>query len=176
MKEQHPSRPLMLAVIGGSSASEDVLLLAYEVGQEVARRGGILVCGGLTGVMEAACRGAQEAGGLTVGILPGNDPAEANRYVDIPICTGIGYARNAMVVKAGRAVIAIDGAYGTLSEIGHALAENIPVIGLATWSFSVDGRQDHGIIPARDAADAVDKALEAVRRRGTQAQQPEQVG
>ena len=91
--------------------------MAYEVGRELARRGAVVVCGGLTGVMEAVCRGAKEAGGTTVGILPGHDPAEANPYVDIPLPTGMGYARNAIVAKAGLAVIAIEGAYGTLSEM-----------------------------------------------------------
>ena len=125
----------------------------------------MVACGGLTGVMEAVCRGAKEAGGTTIGILPGGDPKAANEWVDIPICTGIGYARNVAVVLTGRAVIAVDGAYGTLSEIGHALGVDIPVIGLVTWSLSRNGSIDNGIILADDPADAVEKALEAARQR-----------
>jgi uncharacterized protein (TIGR00725 family) len=86
--------------------------------------------------MEAACRGAVSEGGLTVGILPGNDRTEANAYVQIPIITGIGYARNSIVVKSAQAVIAIGGSYGTLTEIGYALLNGIPVIGLNTWTLS----------------------------------------
>ena len=123
------------------------------------------MCGGLTGVMEAVCRGAKEAGGTTIGILPGGDPKAANPWVDIPICTGIGYARNVTVVLTGRAVVAVDGAYGTLSEIGHALGVDIPVIGLLTWSLSRNGSVDNGIVLAKDPVDAVEKALEAARKR-----------
>ena len=124
-----------------------------------------MACGGLGGVMEAVCKGAREAGGTTIGILPGTDATVANRWVEIPICTGIGYARNSIVVLTGRAAIAVDGAYGTLSEIGHALASDIPVIGLDTWGLSIDGRADDKIIMARDPVDAVEKALEAAGKR-----------
>tara|TARA_Y100000310_G_scaffold326110_1_gene390546 strand:- start:3361 stop:3750 length:390 start_codon:yes stop_codon:yes gene_type:complete len=123
------------------------------------------VCGGLGGVMEGACFGAKLAGGTTIGILPWNDPSDANRWVDIPICTGMGYARNVIVVKTGRATIAVGGAFGTLSEIGHALGDNIPVIGLGTWQLNRDGGVDKAIIVASDPVDAVDKALDAARRR-----------
>ncbi|MFQ5861034.1 MAG: TIGR00725 family protein [Dehalococcoidia bacterium] len=158
----------MITVIGGSDATRKNLSLAEEVGRELAYHGATVVCGGLGGVMEAVCRGAKAAGGLTVGILPGNNPSEANPYVDIPVCTGMGYARNALVVKSGRAVIAIDGNFGTLSEIGHALGEGIPVIGLNTWSLSMDGKQERSIIQARDAKEAVERALEAARQRAPQ--------
>ncbi len=161
-----PPQPLVIAVIGGSNADEEALSLGYQVGAELAKRGVVLVCGGLGGVMEAACKGAREHGGTTVGILPGSDPSEANPYVDIPICTGIGYARNVIVVKSGRAVIAIDGAFGTLSEIAHALGDEIPVVGLKTWSFSVHGQQPVGaMIPASGPVDAVEKAIAAAKRR-----------
>ena len=123
------------------------------------------MCGGLGGVMEGACFGAKLAGGTTIGILPWNDPSDANRWVDIPICTGMGYARNVIVVKTGRATIAAGGAFGTLSEIGHALGDNIPVIGLGTWQLNRDGGVDKAIIVASDPVDAVDKALDAARRR-----------
>ena len=115
--------------------------------------------------MEAACRGAKASGGTTIGILPGSDPSEANPYVDIVLCTGIGYARNVIVVRSGRAVIAIDGAFGTLSEIGHALGDDIPVIGLSTWDLSIHGQALDSIILASDPVDAVEKALAAAERR-----------
>jgi uncharacterized protein (TIGR00725 family) len=115
--------------------------------------------------MEAVCQGAKEMGGITIGILPGDNPLEANAFVDIPICTGIMYARNIIVVKTGRAAIAIDGSYGTMSEIAHAMAENIPVIGLDTWSFSIDGNRDGDMIQASNPVDAVEKAIAAARDR-----------
>ncbi len=148
-----------VAVIGGSQCSPEVARLAEEVGRELARRGGILVCGGLGGVMEAACRGARAENGLTIGILPGDNRHTANPYVQIPIATGMGYARNVAVVKTAQSVIAIDGSYGTLSEIGHALQSSIPVIGLNTWSLSQNSRADSSIIQAATAIEAVEKAL-----------------
>ena len=107
--------------------------VAELVGRELGSRGVVLVCGGLGGVMEAACRGAKEAGGLTVGILPGVDPSDANPYVDVAIATGLGEARNALVVNAADAVVAVGGGYGTLSEIGLALRAGKRVVGLETW-------------------------------------------
>jgi len=109
--------------------------------------------------MEAACKGAQSEGGVTIGILPGESRQAANPYVQIPIVTGIGYARNVAVVKSAQAVIAIGGNYGTLSEISHALQSGIPVIGLNTWSLSRNGRQDNSIILAQNPTEAVNKAL-----------------
>src|SRR3990172_3305338 len=136
-------KPLLISVIGGGdNPPTEALRMAEEVGRELARRGAVVVCGGLEGVMEAVCRGAKAEGGVTIGILPGNDPADANPWVDYPICTGLGYARNVAVVKSGRAVIAVDGAYWTLSEIGHALGDGIPVIGLNTWSLSIGGQAE----------------------------------
>ena len=148
-----------IAVIGGSECSEETARLAEEVGRELARRGAILVCGGLGGVMAAACQGASAEGGMTIGILPGENRQAANPYVQIPIVTGTGYARNVAVVKSAQAVIAIDGSYGTLSEIGHALQSNIPVIGLNTWLLSQNNQQDNSIIPAQNPVEAVNKAL-----------------
>ncbi len=155
----------LIAVVGGNEASPENLRLAEEVGGELARRGIVLICGGFGGIMEAACRGTKQAGGTTVAILPGSDPSDANPYVDIAICTGMGYARNVIVVKSAGAVIAIDGVYGTLSEIAHALGEDIPVIGLNTWTLAREGEQDRSIIRAESALDAVEMALEAARRR-----------
>jgi uncharacterized protein (TIGR00725 family) len=156
---------LQISVIGAGEPPIEAIPLAEEVGRELARRGVVLITGGLAGIMEAACRGAKEAGGLTVGILPGSDPSDANPYVDIPICTGIGYARNIVVVRSGRAAIAIAGAYGTLSEIAHALGDGIPVIGLNTWSIARNGKEDDSIILANSPVDAVDKAIEAASNR-----------
>ncbi len=149
----------IIAVIGGWQCSKEEAKTAEEVGRQLARQGAILVCGGLSGVMEAACKGASSEGGVTIGILPGESRQAANPYVQIPIVTGLGYARNITVVKSAQAVIAIDGSYGTLSEISHALQSGIPVIGLNTWTLSINSKQDNSIIPARNAAEAVDKAL-----------------
>ena len=150
---------VFIGVIGGSEVKPQVARMAEEVGREIARRGSVLICGGLGGVMEAACRGASEAGGLTIGILPGDNRKEANPYVEIPIMTGMGYARNAAVVKSCQAVIAIDGSYGTLTEIGYALQSGIPVIGLGTWEIASDGKVEKNIIQAKNPKDAVDKAM-----------------
>ena len=150
----------IIAVIGGGQSSKEEAKLAEEVGRELARQGAILVCGGLGGVMEAACKGASSQGGITIGILPGDSRQAANPYVQIPIVTGMGYARNIAVVKSAQAVIAVGGNYGTLSEISHALQSGIPVIGLNTWSLSRKGQQDDSIIPAQNPTEAVNKALE----------------
>lgn len=152
---------LIISVIGASQTTSEIYHIAEQVGIELARNKAIVVCGGLGGVMEAVCKGSKSLGGTTVGILPGNNPKDANEWVDIPICTGMGYSRNAIVVKSGRAVIAVAGAYGTLSEIGHALSDGIPVIGLFTWSIERNQKKDSSIIIADNPIDAVDKALKA---------------
>ncbi len=151
-----------IAVIGASEPSAKETRVAEEVGRELARHGATLICGGLGGVMEAACKGASSEGGVTIGILPGDNCQAANPYVQIPIATGIGYARNMAVVKSAQAVIAIGGSYGTLSEIAHALQAGIPVIGLNTWSLSRDNQPDNSIILAQDPTDAVNKALNLI--------------
>jgi uncharacterized protein (TIGR00725 family) len=160
--------PRIIAVIGSSNASPDLVELAEKVGQELARRGVLVVCGGLTGVMEAVCRGAKSCGGTTIGILPGRTAAEANPYVDIPIITTMGYSRNVIVAHSGQAVIAIGGAFGTLSEIAFALGDRIPVIGLQTWCLDRNGQGelvDGAIIQAANPLDAVEKALAAAEER-----------
>ncbi len=160
---------MIISVIGSSSpATQEHVDLAQAVGRELAKRGVMVACGGLSGIMEAVCRGAKSAGGVTIGILPGGTARDANRYVDIPIVTGMGYSRNVIVVHTGLAVIAIGGAFGTLSEIGHALGDNIPVVGLKTWEFSKNGDGvpvDQAIIAASDPVDAVEKALAAAAAR-----------
>ena len=151
-----------VAVIGGREPSAEETRLAEEVGRELARQGATLVCGGLGGVMEAASKGASSEGGVTIGILPGDNRQAANPHIQIPIVTGVGYARNVAVVKSAQAVIAIGGSYGTLSEIAHALQSGIPVIGINTWSLSRNGQQDNSIIPVQNPTEAVNKALNLI--------------
>lgn len=149
----------IIGVIGISEASREEYKTAEEVGREIAKRNGILVCGGLGGVMEAACRGAKSEGGLTIGIIPGSSRKEANPYVDIPIVTGISEARNIIVVRSSNAIIAIGGSFGTLSEIAFALKLEIPVIGINTWEVSTD------IKKATTPKEAVDLAFSLARPR-----------
>ncbi len=151
-----------IAVIGASQASASEMKTAELVGREIAKAGAALVCGGMGGVMEAACKGAGQEGGITIGILPGDNRLSANEFVKIPIVTGIGYARNVAVVKSAQAVIAIGGSYGTLSEIGHALQSGLPVIGLQTWGISRKSKDKSPIIEAKTPAEAVEKALELI--------------
>jgi len=149
----------LIAVIGARRCNAATYALAEQVGYELARRGAIVVCGGLGGVMQAACQGAQRAGGFTIGILPGKNPRDANPYVDIPIVTGLGEARNSIVVRTARAVIAVGGEYGTLSEIAFALKFGIPVIGLETWR-AARGNLRARIRQARDAQQAAEWAMQ----------------
>jgi len=155
---------MIIAVIGDSSCSAEEGKLAETLGEQLAQRGATVICGGLGGVMEAVCRGAKSKGGLTIGILPGEDPSTANPWVNIPIVTGIGEARNMAVVKSAQAVIAIGGKYGTLSEIAYALKSGIPVVGLNTWSLSRDGRDNDSIIKVHSAVEAVNKAISLAKR------------
>ncbi|MFQ5637090.1 MAG: TIGR00725 family protein [bacterium] len=146
----------IIGVIGGGHCSRDIEILAENVGENIARQGGILICGGLYGVMEAACRGAKKQGGTTIGILPGADKSEANRFVDIPIVTGLADARNVIIARTADGVIAVNGEYGTLSEIAFCLKFNKPVVGLQTWGV------DAGIVAANDAKEAVDKIFRMI--------------
>ncbi len=125
----------IVGVIGSSKADPNIIRLAEEVGAEIAKRGAAVVCGGLTGVMEAVCRGARKEGGLTIGIIPSDDKNDANPYVQIPIVTGMGMGRNVMLVKTADVLIAVGGEFGTLSEIAHALNIGKRVIGLRTWQL-----------------------------------------
>src|SRR6059036_2552969 len=120
----------IIAVIGGSTCSAEETALAEDVGRRLADRGAVVVCGGLTGVMEAVAKGAQTNGGTTVGILPGADPAAANPYIDVPLATGLGEMRNFLIVRSAHALIAIGGGVGTLSEIALAQRIGKPVVGL----------------------------------------------
>ena len=148
---------LRIAVIGGSRPGRPAVEAALEVGRLIARAGAVVVCGGLGGVMEAACRGAREEGGLAIGILPGASPADANPWVDVAVATGLGYTRNALVVMNADAVIAVDGEYGTLSEIAYGKIHRKTVVGLGTWEVK-------GVEPAATPEEAVRMALEGLRR------------
>ena len=152
-------RGLYIAVVGGGHAPVAQRRMAEDVGRAVAEAGAVLVCGGLGGVMEAACRGAQRAGGLTVGILPGLERAQANRHVDVAIPTGLGEARNALVVRAADAVVAVAGEFGTLSEIALALQAGIPVVGLDTWELGRGGEPVDAVVRAGGPAQAVALAV-----------------
>ncbi len=145
-----------IAVIGGNRPGRPAADAAFEVGRLIARAGAAVVCGGLGGVMEAACRGAREEGGLTIGILPGGSPADANPWVDVPIATGLGYTRNALVILNADAVIAVDGEYGTLSEIAYGKIQGKTVVGLGTWEVK-------GVETAATPEEAVRMALGAGR-------------
>ncbi len=126
---------MRIGVIGASSCSAKLAQTAYTVGKLIAENGAILICGGMGGVMEAACRGAVEAGGMTVGILPGSSAKEGNEFLTVPVVTGLGYARNSIVVQSAQVLIAIGGKYGTLSEIAYAAGFGIPIVGLSTWKI-----------------------------------------
>jgi len=128
--------PIYVAVIGGGEASPDLLDLAREVGREVARRGAVLLCGGLGGVMAAAAQGAQEEGGVSIGILPDPDRSRANPYLTYSLPTNLGHARNVLIAHAADALIAVDGGHGTISEAAIALKLGKPVIGLhVSWDM-----------------------------------------
>jgi uncharacterized protein (TIGR00725 family) len=155
-----------VAVIGSARCEPDseAAQLGEEVGRRIADAGLTLVCGGLTGVMEAACRGATEAGGVAIGIVPGNSVGEANPHCTHVVATGIGHARNLAVVSSGDAVIAIGGEWGTLSEIGFARAIGHTVIALRSWTLSGRERMADapGVLPAESPREAVELALEAL--------------
>jgi hypothetical protein len=146
----------IIAVIGGRRTEKALLKEAEEVGRLIAWRGATLVCGGLGGVMEAASRGAKSEGGITVGILPQNDSDNANRYIDIPIATGLGIGRNIIIARTADALIAVGGAYGTLSEIAFALQMGKPVAGIKTWDIK-------GVMGAENAAEAVARVFERLQ-------------
>lgn len=134
----------IVSVIGGADSDSSILLLAEKVGEEIAKRGAALACGGLGGVMESACKGAKKHGGVTIGLLPSDDKESANLFVDYALPTGLGYARNFLVAKAGDAVIAIDGSAGTLSEIAIAWFSDKPIVAITPsggWAGKLAGTQ-----------------------------------
>jgi uncharacterized protein (TIGR00725 family) len=140
-----------VAVVGPGEATAAEIETAEAIGRGLAEAGAVLVCGGLGGVMEAACRGAAENGGLTIGILPSENRTDANEWVMVAIPTGLGELRNGLIVRAADAVIAVGGAYGTLSEIALALRTGVPVIGVATWEID-------GVESVRSPEEAVERA------------------
>ncbi len=148
-------RQPIIAVCGAGKCDARIASLAEEVGRRIAESGALLVCGGLGGVMEAACRGAASVGGMTIGILPGAEAAAANPAVQIVVPTGMGHARNVIIVQTASVVIAIGGEYGTLSEIALARKNGRRVIGLETWDLGANANSDLHIIPARNPAEAV---------------------
>jgi hypothetical protein len=149
----------VVSVVGSAVCTSAQAEIAEEVGRLLAEHAAILVCGGRGGVMEAACRGAQKAGGLTIGILPGIDRREGNPYLTVALPTGLGNARNALVAIVGESVIAIGGGYGTLSEIGIALKQGRRVIGLDTWVAVKSDGEEVTIINAKNPKEAVALAL-----------------
>jgi len=148
----------VVGVIGGSAVPADIYEEARKVGRLLAERGAVVICGGLGGVMEAVCRGAKEGGGLTIGVLPGTTAAEANAYVDIAIVTGLADARNVIIARTASVLIAVDGEYGTLSEMAFGLKFGKPVVALRSWNI------DPRVLPASTAEEAVSLALEQVHR------------
>jgi len=148
-----------VAVVGAGEPEERTAALAEDVGRALGERGAVLVCGGLGGVMEAACRGAKAAGGTTVGLLPGADRRHANDYLDVAIPTGMGEMRNALIVRAADAVIAVAGEFGTLSEIAFALRIGKPVVGLETWELAKKGEPVAAFARVDSPTEAVDEAL-----------------
>ena len=156
-----------VAVVGGGEADEATCAVAHDVGRELARRGAVVVSGGLGGVMEAACRGAREGGGTTLALLPGDDRRAANPFVDVAVATGMGEARNALVARTADAVVAVAGEFGTLSEIALALRMGKPVVGLSTWELARAGRPVEAVLPASTAAEAVELALAQLTLRST---------
>lgn len=156
-------RPTQIAVIGSAESEPEALADAEEVGRLLAEAGAVVVCGGRGGVMEAASRGASAAGGLAIGIVPGSDPNEANEHVAHVVATGVGQARNLAVVGSGEAVIAVDGHWGTLSEIAFARRLGKPVVALRSWELTHRRERELGILEAESPAEAVESALAAIR-------------
>ena len=149
-----------VAVVGPSTATPEEAATAERLGQRLAEHGAVVVCGGLGGVMEAAARGAAGAGGTVVGLLPGTDRAEANPHLTVAIATGLGEMRNPLVVRAADVVVAVGGAYGTLSEVAFALRTGVPVVGIGTWDLP-----DVVVAPGPDEAAELALALAGSRGR-----------
>ena len=155
---------IYIGVIGAASCGKEIRDIAFETGKEIAAQNAVLVCGGMGGVMEEACRGAKEAGGVSIGILPGNDRLYGNPYMTYSVVSGVGEARNSMVVKSSEALIAIDGSFGTLTEIAFALKWGKPVAGIGTWKME-DGEGRQAPVKLFDnPAEAVRWAIEQVKK------------
>lgn len=150
-------RKIIISVIGGHRTDLKVERLAHEIGVAIANVGAILVCGGLDGVMEAVSRGCKEAGGMTIGLLPGTTKADANPYIDVPITTTIGYARNAMVACSADIIVALPGSHGTSCEISYGFVYKKPIIDLGNWDRE-------GMIKVKDIKEAEAKIKELIRK------------
>jgi uncharacterized protein (TIGR00725 family) len=148
---------ITISVIGGHTISPKVAVLARAVGKMIAQLNCVLVCGGLGGAMEAAAQGAHQAGGLTIGLLPGKHKMDANAYIDIALPTTIGYARNAMVAASADIIVALPGSFGTSSEICYGLVYGRPVIDLGAWKMK-------GMVPARNVAQATEKIKKIIKK------------
>jgi len=170
------TKKICISVIGSGddTLNSQITKIANEVGREIASRGAVLICGGLGGVMAEAAKGAKENGGLTIGILPGEDVGSANPFIDIALPTGLGFARNVLVAYSGDAVIAVSGRLGTLSEISYALLKKKPVIGIHTWNLEqLSGRMPSyeaqsnvdGVIRCENAKEAVDRAFAIIENK-----------
>ncbi len=146
----------VIAVIGGRRVKKGLLLMAEDVGRLIAERGAVLLCGGLGGIMEASAKGAKDAGGLPLGVLPQDDKGHANPFIDIPVATGLGIGRNVIIARTADAFVAIGGQYGTLSEIAFSLQLKKPVIGIETWDID-------GVIRAETPEDAVRKIFDNLK-------------
>ncbi len=149
----------LIGVLGGQEPEEKFLTVAEEVGYRIAQGGAAVICGGLSGVMEAACKGAKRGGGLSIGVLPSIRKRDANPYVDIVIASGMSTARNVIIVRSADALIAIDGSYGTLSEISHAFEQRKPVVALGSWAMGNLGVPLELYREAEDPQEAVGLAL-----------------
>lgn len=154
--ERNLADRVYVAVIGASRARAQDVEAARDAGRRLAELGAVVVTGGRGGVMEAACRGAKEVGGTTVGLLPGLDRSDANEWVDVALPTGLGEMRNALVARAADAVVAVGGAWGTLAEIAFARAAGTPVFGVATWELG-----EHGVTPVPSGVEAAERAVAA---------------
>ena len=150
------NQKVTISVIGGHDTDGEVEALAHKIGEIVAKVGAVLICGGLSGVMEAVSRGAKEAGGLTIGILPGKDKADANPYIDIALPSTIGYARNAMVAASADIIVALPGSHGTSSEISYGFVYKRPIIDLGDWNRE-------GMIKAENVQEAEEKIRELMQ-------------
>jgi len=150
-------RKKVVSVIGGHSCTKEVEQTALNLGKKLAKVVDILVSGGLSGTMKAVCQGFKASGGLTIGIIPSYNKNEANAFVDIVIPTGLGLARNVLVVKAADVVVALPGEAGTLSEIAYCLQFGIPVVNLSSWEIP-------GVIKVKTVAEAVEKVRQFLKR------------
>lgn len=169
-------RKIKIGVLGPHKTSAAERELGRQVGAAIAEADALLLCGGMGGMMAAAAEGAKSAGGETLGILPGDDPSEANDYIDIALPTGLGPFRNALLVRNCDCAIAVHGAYGTLSEIAFALRLKVPVVGLETWSVMREGVVDESIHTAQNPAAAVEMALSLARGKSPSAHNGERLG